>query len=61
MSGSPLYASKKGTPRPAETYRAARRNAARGTVWAGVAPTARRGFPPVRPNRSRRFDAARNS
>jgi hypothetical protein len=42
MSGSPLYASKKGTPRPAETYRAARRNAARGTVWAGVAHSAAR-------------------
>jgi hypothetical protein len=57
MSGSPLYASKKGTPRPAETYRAARRNAARGAVWAGVAPNLRLRHPPVRPNRSVIFDA----
>jgi len=38
--------------RSASTYRAARRNAARGSVWRGATPTGRRYLPPVRLNRS---------
>lgn len=52
------YPRKRGTPRPAETYRGARRNAARGTVWRGapvcIDEMARP--PAVRPNRTRRFE-----
>ena len=43
------------SPRAAPTYRAARRNAARGTVWRGV--VAKQSYvPPVRLNRSRKWD-----
>lgn len=52
------YRGKKGTPRPASTYRGARRNAARGTTWRG-APVCfdEMARPPaVRPNRSRRHE-----
>ena len=52
------YPRKRGQPRPADTYRGARRNAARGSVWRGAAvridEMARP--PAVRPNRSRRFE-----
>lgn len=39
--------------RAADTYRAARRNAARGLVWPGIKPTGRIYHGPVQLNRSR--------
>lgn len=49
-------------PRPAETYRGARRNAAlRGEVkgvWRGIQPTRRRRHPAVRLNRSTQWPEA---
>jgi hypothetical protein len=44
------YEVEKGRPRPAKTYRGARRNAARGTTWRGVKPTGRIYQPPVYEN-----------
>ncbi len=50
------YKPVKGVPRPAWTYRAARRNEAKGTVWNGVTTTYYR-KPPVRENkRDRTYD-----
>lgn len=43
--------------RAAETYRAARRNAARGTVWQGIEPTGRAHYI-ARPNMRDRTDDA---
>lgn len=48
-------------PRPASTYRAARRNAVLrptigpGTTWRGIKPTGAIYHPPVRLNRSRKW------
>jgi hypothetical protein len=42
-------------PRRRPTYRAARRNDARGEVWRGIKPTGSVYHPPVRPNRSRKW------
>lgn len=49
------YERKRGQPRPAETYRGARRNAARGGMWRGAVPTGAITYPPVRANKSRRY------
>jgi hypothetical protein len=49
------YKSVKGTPKPAWTYRAARRNAAKGTVWHGATTVYYR-LPPVRENKRDRTD-----
>lgn len=50
------YQGKKGQPRPAATYRGARRNAARGSVWRGIAPDSRFEHAPLRRNRTRRLE-----
>jgi hypothetical protein len=50
------YERKVGIPRPAETYRGARRNAARGSTWRGAVPTGAITHPPVRANVSRKHD-----
>jgi hypothetical protein len=62
---------KKGMPRPAGSYRGARRNARRAEFewvdgrkvitrprqpWVGIEPAGRLYHPPVRPNRSRKWD-----
>jgi hypothetical protein len=44
------YTPRNGVPRPAWTYRAARRNVAKGTVWKG-SPVNYYGKPPVRENK----------
>ena len=43
-------------PRPAATYRGARRNAARGSTWRGYQPDGRFYRPPIRMNRSKKWD-----